>query len=420
MKKGLSTICFTALLLATSIAKAELTWTGFLTAAGAAANVRFLNTGVEPIYAEHIGKQISFDADSALGIQLQKQLDESLSAIGRVVAAGRTDWDARVTRAYFDYRPSENWHWRLGRMPILYLIHSENVFESFQNSWLALPDSLYRMIPFHYLDAANAGLKIDLFNRDLIFEATYGALTEHTTTPISDIEHKYKLRQVAHLMGSFGNELVRLHASYTVGRVTWGPNAANELINTFMNGLIRPSLIGIDYQNYLTVKNERLLYQSIGYTFHWKRLVSNAEFLRRKSSATVIPNITAWYAMAGCEFYDDKVLPFIAFTRQRVMDNDTRRFVSTANNAALVAPPAGLGRTLDSVVQEIAEGIDGPAAGDQSTYVIGVRWLFLDMVSVKAQFEHIHPDRRGSGLFNVHPHKSINMYRVGIDSSFSA
>ena len=409
---GIGLLCFHSL-----TAHAELTWSGFLTAAGAASNVRYMNTGVEPLYMEHIGKQINFEKDSVLGIELNKEFDEVVGVTGRIVAAGRRDWDVKATRAFIKYSPAEKWHWKLGRVPTDYLIHSEDVFESYQYHWIALPESVYDMIPFHYLDGINTGFKMQLFKRNLKVKAALGALSEHTRTPVSDIEHTYKLRQVVHLMGSYGNEVFKLQGSYSVGRLTWGPNLTNESVNVFINSLINNAVLGQDYQNYLTVDNERILYQAIGYSFNWKKVVSYAEYLRRKSSAAIIPNLNAWYIMLGVRHQN--LVPYVTVARQRISDNETRRFPGTANMAALMPIPGGLGNTLDNTVQAIAEGIDGPAAGDQTSYTAGVRWNVIDAVSVKASIEHIHPDRRSTGLFNVHPHKSVNIYRVGVDATFS-
>lgn len=402
-----------------SSAQAEWEWKGFLTASAAISDVKYLPTGVEPLYAEHIGKQISFDKDSVLGLKIKKQLDESISAVGQLVASGERDWDVKATEAFFKYSPTEKWHWRFGRQPVEFLIHSDDVYETFNHPWVGLPESLYDMIPYHYLDAASAGIKFTLWDVDFKLKAMYGALTEHTRTPITDIELKYKLRQFFNTSLRIGNEIFKVHASYSIGKVTWGPNAAHEAVNNYINTLIPPALIGIDYQNYLSVQNDSLQYQSVGYAFQWKRLMSYAEYFRRKSSAVVIPDINAWYAMFGAKFMGGKVMPYVTVARQRVTDNDTRRFVTSANTAALAAPPAGLGNTLNNVVQAIAEGIDGPAAGDQTSYMFGVRWNMLEQVSVKAQFEHNHPDRYGTGLFHVHPHKSVKIYRIAVDSSFS-
>lgn len=408
------------IVLGASPAFAELSWTAFLTAAGAASNVRFLDTGVEPQYLGTIGKQINLEHDSLVGLHVDKILDESFTATARIVAKGQQDWQVKATRAFIQYSPTKNWFWRLGRQPVLHLVHSEDINHSFKYPWLVLPESLYAMIPYHYLDAASLGVRFALWNRDLRFQGTYGSLSQDITNPISDVSLKYKARQFAHLTSSFGNELIRLQASYSVGRITWGPNPAHESINTFINGVILSGLLGQDFHNYLTIDNERIQYQSIGYTFDWKRLFSNAEYLRRKSSATLIPNLIAWYVMLGAKFYDETFHPYVAFSRQRITDNQTRRFMYPVNNAALMAPPNGLGQMLDSTVQNYAEGLDGPVAGDQTSYSVGLRWFVIKLVSVKAVYEHIHPDRRGSGLFHVHPHKSVNIYRFGVDTSFDS
>ncbi|MGE4348648.1 MAG: hypothetical protein AB7D28_02645 [Candidatus Berkiella sp.] len=408
-----------ALAFQSSVANAELTWSGFLTAAGAASNVKFLDTGVEPLYLGYVGKQISFDKDSVLGMQLVKKIDESFSATGQLVVAGKRDWDVHATRAFFKYSPTDNWHWKMGRVPVDYLIHSEDVFESNKYPWITLPESLYDMIPFHYLDGVSGGVKYNFWKRKLKLKATYGALSEHTTTPITDVEFKYKLRQLINLVGTFGDDVLKIHGSFSVGRLTWGPNATNELTNTFINNtLVGGGLLGLDYQNYLSVVNERIQYQSLGYSLQWRKLISYSELLRRKSGAAIVPNLNAWYVMFGVRHLD--LIPYVSFARQRITDNHTRRFSGAVNAAALAPIPGGLGNTLDVVLQNVAEGIDGPAAGNQSSYTAGVQWNVIDKVAVKASVEHIHPDKNSSGLFNIAPHKSVNIYRIGVDTSFEA
>lgn len=404
---GLTLLCFQS-----TTACAEIEWSGFITAAGALSNVKYLNAGTQPLYMEHIDKTVSFEKDSVFGLNLKKKFDELLSVNGQLVAIGRQDWNVKATRAFIKYSPIEKWHWKLGRTPIDYLIYSSDVFESYEYPWITLPESVYGMIPFHYLDGLNVGFTKELFKRDLKMKMAYGALSEHTRTPVSDIELKYQLRQVLHFMGSYGNDTFKIQASYTVGRINWGPKQANESVNQYMNTLINNGLLGQDYQNYLTVDNEKIFHQAIGYHFNWKKILSNAEYLRRRSSSALIPNVNAWYVMLGVRHQD--VMPYVTFARLRITDNETRRFPGAANANALI----GLGHTLDSTVQSIAEGIDGPPVGDQTAYTFGIRWNVIESVSVKASIEHIHLDRQGSGLFNVHPHKSVNIYRFGADAVF--
>tara|TARA_R110002110_G_scaffold33533_1_gene114707 strand:+ start:25179 stop:26432 length:1254 start_codon:yes stop_codon:yes gene_type:complete len=417
MKKWVVTGLFTAISFTQTVAHADWQWSGFATAAGAASNVKFLNPNVEPLYVEKIGKQITLENDSVLGFQVDKMMDDDFSITGRIVAEGRNDWRVKATRAYFEYHAADNWFWRAGRMPIDYLIYSAKVNETHAYSWIALPESVYHVIPFHYEDAISTGAKFEFFDRVLNISGAYGSLTEETETPVTNIELKYKLRQVASLMASFGDEIFKVHASYHVGRLTWAPNAQNVMVNNFINNTLVPQgFMGLDQQNYLTVDNARMSYSSIGYTFDWKRMISGAEFLRRKSSSAIIPDINAWYVMLGCRYHE--LIPYVTFARQRIMDNDTRRFSGLANTAAMAAN--GLGNTLDRTVQNIAEGIDGPAAGDQTSITVGVRWNITKLISIKGSYQHIHPDRYGSGLFNVHPHRSVNIWRAGIDGEFFA
>lgn len=419
MKKWVVTGLYTALTLTNSIAKAvdDWQWSGFATAAGAASTVKFLGTNVEPLYVERIGKKITLEKDSVLGLQVDKRLNDSYAVVGRLVAAGDRDWSVKATRAYFEYHAAKDWYWRIGRMPINYLIYSKDVHETHQYLWIALPESVYHVIPFHYRDAVEVGGEYEFFDRVLRISGAYGALTEETETPITHAELKYKLRQAASVMASFGDNIFKIYASYHIGRLTWDPNAQTVLANNFINSVLVPAgFMSYAQQNYLAVDNARLQHQSIGYTFDWKKIISGAEYLRRKSSSPIVPDITAWYVMLGCRYY--QLTPYITFARQRLMDNDTRRFQGAAQIATTALPPAGLGNTLDKVVQQIAEGMDGRAAGDQTSVTLGVRWDVTEYISIKGSYEHIHPDRYGSGLFHVHPHRSVNIWRAGIDASF--
>lgn len=418
MNKWLATGILSTLALWQIPANAEWKWSGFATAAGESTNVKFLESNLEPLYVERIGKQITLENESVLGLQVDKAFDEKYAFVGRIVAEGRRDWTVKATRAYFEYHAAVNWYWRIGRMPIDYLIHSEDVNETHNYLWIALPESVYHVIPFHYRDAISVGAEYEFLDRKLNISGAYGSLSEETETPISNAELKYKLRQAASVMASFGDDIFKVYASYHIGRLTWDPNALTVTTNNFINNVLVPAgFMSFQQQNYLTVNNARLQYQSLGYTFDWKKIISSAEYLRRKSSSPIVPDITSWYVMLGCRYY--QVIPFVTFARQRLMDNDTRRFQGLAQSATTAAPPTGLGNTLDKVVQQIAEGIDGPAAGDQTSLSIGVRWDVSDYISIKGSYEHVHPDRYGSGLFHVHPHRSVKIWRAGIDAKFT-
>jgi len=125
-----------------------------------------------------------------------------------------------------------------------------------------------------------------------------------------------------------------------------------------------------------------------------------------------VGNANGWFVMGGYRCGD--VLPHVTFSRQRVKDNWVRRFSGEVNSAALSA----IGETLDNLAQAFIvpnRFFDG-GVGDQTALTIGARWDLFEGIAIKGEWQHVHPDNRSRGLFDLHPNRSVNIYSVSLDA----
>ena len=129
-------------------------------------------------------------------------------------------------------------------------------------------------------------------------------------------------------------------------------------------------------------------------------------------SVPFIANPIGWYLMGG--YRVKNIMPHITYARERLTDNDARRFNSSVNNIALQT----FGYTLDNLAQFFTgtSYYNFGGAGNQTSVTLGVRWDIMDGVALKAEYSHVHPDKLSQGLFVLNPLKSVNVYSFAVNA----
>lgn len=140
------------------------------------------------------------------------------------------------------------------------------------------------------------------------------------------------------------------------------------------------------------------------------------ELVKRSVATPIVADVIGWYLMGGYRY--NELMPHITFARERLADNYTRRFNSTVNAFARNPVPFGLGTNLNQIAQALintSEYFDG-GAGEQTSVTIGLRWDIYEGIAIKGEYCHVHPDFLSPGLFDVVPHKSVNIYSLAVDA----
>ncbi|MCS5711660.1 hypothetical protein [Candidatus Berkiella aquae] len=401
---------------------------GFLSAAVAWSTVDYLNTGVEPIYVSYIGKRPSWEKDTNIGIQLTKYLREDVSITTQFFAEGSRDFDVVAPWAFIKWEPNDRWQFRAGRMRTQTYMLSDYVNVGYAYPWIRPPQEVYSQIPasFSNVTGVDARYRMELWGQDLTLTGFYGATNAELTFPIPPGNTildliRVRLRDLYVINLRYGDETFSIRAGYEGTRVTLTPNAGTvmEGLNVAMDTLVGFGILGPDYINYFSAYGIDASFKGIGYQFDWNNFVSMGELVKRHAGTPIIADVIGWYLMGGYRF--NELLPHITFARERLADNYTRRFNSTANMIATL-PPAFGGLGLSSNFNQIAQALIGTSvffdggAGEQTSVTIGLRWDVYEGIAIKGEYCHVHPDRYSPGLFDALPHKSVNIYSLAVDA----
>lgn len=470
MSKKLLPVVVSSLLGATATtASADLHFSGFATAAVAWSNVDFVvagppervialgspvslvirRHGVEPTYLQGIRKTPSFEQDSRIGLQFAKDINDHVKLTGRFIGRGVENFDVDVDRAYLSYSPYDHFEFRAGRLPIHVNFHSAHVPTGYNYVWIRPPQEVYSQLPVKYHNGVDVQFNTNVWHRDLTMSFNWGStnLDAAKSHPVSSynisglqdgladlVTRRIRNTGVARIR--YGDEVFAVRASYHFGKSTYAPVVSSQIsvLNNLLNRISVPGIqapagafgLGSEYQNYLTVHNNDESFQAYGYTFDWQNVISQAEYVRRKSNAALIPNLEGWYVMLGYRWCD-KFTPHVTYSRQRVTDEQTRKFGLRANEFALGGSSLGAdglstdeirtlaGRTLDEAVTAIATA----SGADQTSVTVGLRWDVFPATAVKAEWQHVHVDKGTHGLFDVDPKKGVNIWTLGADVVFS-
>jgi len=432
MKRILSTVLVILSCLYTSLANATLTTNsalgevkidGFLSVGTAWSDVNFLASGVEPVYISNIRKKPSFEEDSNVGVQITKQIHEDVSITVQFLAEADNQWEVETAWAFLKWEPGDHWQLRAGRVRTNPYMLSDYVNVGYAYPWVRPPEEVYSMIPAIYSNSTGADVRYRhaLWNRDLTITGFYGVVSTELTFPIGPSQSifddvRLRLRDLYSFNLRYGDEVFSIRAGIEITRVTFDPNAGTVMgeLNDFLNELVSFGLISPDYINYFSLYNKRTSFMGLGYQFDWNNIVSMGELVKRKSTSPIEATAIGWYLMGG--YRVKQLLPHITFARERLVDNNVRRFNNIINQdfMAFTGSPIPLDQVAQSLIAT-SEYYNG-GAGAQSSVTLGLRWDVIDGVALKAEYKHVHPDLMSPGLFDFNPLKSVNIYSLALDA----
>jgi len=424
MKKRLTTLlaCIASSHAYATVSVGDFQINGFFSAGATWSTVEFLNTGVEPVYLSLIRQRPSWEKDTNVGLQFTKFLREDVSVTTQLFAEGARDFDVEASWAFIKWEPSDRWQFRAGRVRTQTYMLSDYVDVGYAYPWIRPPQEVYSQIPasFSNVTGVDARFKTVLWGQDLTLSGFYGATNAELEFPIPSGNTildfvDVRLRDMYVINLRFGDETFSVRAGYEATSVTLSPNAGTvmEGLNTALNTMVGFGILSPDYINYYSAYNASASFKGIGYQFDWNNFVSMGELVKRHVATPIVADVIGWYLMGGYRY--NELMPHITFARERLADNYTRRFSGSAN---AFATALGLRQNLSQISQALigtSPYFDG-GAGEQTSVTVGLRWDVYEGIAIKGEYCHVHPDRYSPGLFDVLPHKSVNIYSLAVDA----
>jgi hypothetical protein len=153
--------------------------------------------------------QGGFKNDTVLGLQVQKQVNNSTSATGQLVSRGSDDYSTEAAWAFVTYAANDDLDLRMGRLRIPFFQYSDFLEVGYAFNWIRPPSEVYR-VPFSSLDGVDLTQRFSSGSIDGSVQVYYGRFQGDFNTGddvyASDYRNFAGIALAAN-MGNFGTRL---------------------------------------------------------------------------------------------------------------------------------------------------------------------------------------------------------------------
>jgi hypothetical protein len=153
--------------------------------------------------------QGGFKQDTVLGLQVQKQVNDTTSATGQLVSRGSDNYSTEAAWAFVTYAASDDIDLRMGRLRIPFFQYSDFLEVGYAYNWVRPPGDVYR-VPFSSIDGIDLTQRFSSGNLDGSVQVYYGRFQGDFNTRTD--EYAADFRNFAGIafsanMGNFGTRL---------------------------------------------------------------------------------------------------------------------------------------------------------------------------------------------------------------------
>jgi hypothetical protein len=117
--------------------------------------------------------QGGFKNDNVLGLQVQKQVNDSTKVTGQFVSRGSEDYKTEAAWAFVTYAATDDLDLRMGRLRIPFFYYSDFLEVGYAYNWVRPPEEVYR-IGFSSIDGIDLTQRFSSGNFDASVQFYYG------------------------------------------------------------------------------------------------------------------------------------------------------------------------------------------------------------------------------------------------------
>lgn len=117
--------------------------------------------------------QGGFKNDNVLGLQMQKQVNDSTTVTGQLVSRGSDDYNTNAAWAFITYAANDDLDIRMGRLRIPFFQYSDFLEVGYAYNWVRPQDEVYR-VPFSSIDGFDVTQRFSSGNIDGSVQFYYG------------------------------------------------------------------------------------------------------------------------------------------------------------------------------------------------------------------------------------------------------
>lgn len=313
----------------------------------------------------------NFQENSLMGLQVNSDLGEGLSATAQIVARGTDQWNAKFEWAYLSYEANDNIKFLFGRQRIPYYTYSDYLDVSYAYHWITPPEDVYISGGFDSTNGVGAIFTNQLgpFNSTLHF--VYGRTTDENDldgeTVHTDMQNQFTTAW------NMNWEWLSFRLGYTQADVSVDIAAIEQLAAAW--GLagypdFTTKISTIDDDNSAS-------YVNAGMTIDRNNLLIVTEYSEYTVEGSPLAGdpSKSYYASVGYRF--NNIMPHFTVGVSEATPADYR-FLNVV--------PSGVAPALDALTAGTTAVFESSRT-DSEYYILGLRWDFHASAAFKVEYQ---------------------------------
>ena len=387
------------------------------------ATLGYTRSGSENLgFRRHIDQQGVFDgdgslsSDSIIGLQLDYNANDALSAGIQLVGKDRADNSVEnsIEWAYVGYQWGSQWQLRAGRVGYDAMLSSEYRNVGFAHLWVRPPVEYYTFVTFFSLDGADLTWTQPIGQGTLRLKALAGR-SKNNPVFFGQVQ-ELELENIYGLNIGWESDQWRFRFS-TVRHDYVRPGNSFLGYDQLVNALNQVSNLwpaAAQYADQLILDNNQLRYYGLGTAYFNHPWQVQSEISYTDSRIHSYPSQMGGYLSIGYQI--KQITPYVLVAAAK-----------SEGNADLIPSPQGIpgNPTLNDNLLMLHQSVQGSSDirnTDQTRVSIGLRWDFYHHLALKAQIDHSQVGQHGYSIWDIRtpPPKdqTINTLSLALDWLF--
>lgn len=324
-----------------------------------------------------INNGIDFYSGSLFGLQ-GTFTDEYFTIMGQIISRKNVNND--FNKPHLDWLfiktdITDNLEFSVGRLRIPLYIYSKTIYVDYTRDFSKLPVEIYGAIPFSYYDGIEIKYSTELFNSIFTVIVGYSKVgSEHSFRQAGTEEYFLDMIvediKIISLFLENGNFLIR--GSYATS------TSSLILEKEHLDYLFLLSQFGLnEFKEIAEMQNDKGDVYALGFEYYLEDFIVSGEWLSRITES-IVPDITAYYfSISYNNINYEKWTPFITYANLYQIQK-INTFLENCSNSFVKSE-------MESYYNSFG-GYNGQN-NNQSSYSIGVRYMFNDNINLKTEIK---------------------------------
>jgi len=350
---------------------------------------------------EGYSDKVSLSEQSLIALQTDFTINSKLSLSGQLLGHTSASRDSGIEWLYLNYEPSNNWRFKLGKLRTPFFKYSDAIDVGFSYPWMSPPQQVYSGFLFSNYEGATATYLFNHKNFNYEIEAYYGVYSG--TFSRAEAETDIDVDEIKGLIFSVnrGNLNMRVSAIESSKFFADIPD-----FEAFSNVLEQAGYLEIAeafrFNGKATGYQANINYDTLDYFIA-------AEWVKITSTVLVVPEVEAYYATLGYNFYPFQV-----------------HFTYSASDSYYNVPenqiPSGVAPQLDQLSFVYDQITNNLPLYDLDSYSVGFRWDFRHNMAAKAEITFLRGEEGQNSFFtditDSNFDRNATLYQLGLEWYF--